>query len=113
MYRMAGIEDKIGQSGITYDGTEGIIPRSFKYLWDAMQARNEQFYIKASFLEIYNEQIIDLLNPSSGILHTRWNPKNVSFIKMEIIINRDSLLKIRCLWSVAILMISLQCYMKE
>lgn len=109
---MAGIEDKIGQTGITYDGTEGIIPRSFKYLWDAMQARNEQFYIKASFLEIYNEQLIDLLNPSSGILHTRWNPKNVSVIKIKIIIIRDSLWKISFLWIVAILMICLPCYMK-
>ena len=42
-----------------------------------MAQRNEQFYVKASFTEIYNEQLRDLLNPASGILHCRWNVKNV------------------------------------
>ena len=31
--------------------------------------REETYYVKASFLEIYKEQLQDLLNPSSGILH--------------------------------------------
>ena len=42
-----------------------------------MTAKPVQFYVKAAFMEIYNEQLRDLLNPSSGILHCRWNVKNV------------------------------------
>lgn len=43
--------------------------------------RQEKFYVKASFLEIYNEQLRDLLNPSSGVLHCRWNVKNGFFVE--------------------------------
>mmetsp|Transcript_17279 Transcript_17279/g.15180 ORF Transcript_17279/g.15180 Transcript_17279/m.15180 type:complete len:101 (-) Transcript_17279:1147-1449(-) len=46
-----------------------------------MIKREEQFYVKASFMEIYNEQVRDILNPSSGILHTRWNVKNGFFVE--------------------------------
>jgi len=37
--------------------------------------------VKASYAEIYNEQLRDLLNPSSGVLHVRWNAKNGFFIE--------------------------------
>ena len=47
-----------------------------------MTAKPVQFYVKAAFMEIYNEQLRDLLNPSSGILHCRWNVKNVGFDKL-------------------------------
>ncbi len=43
-----------------------------------MNQRSEQYFVKASFTEIYNEQLRDLLNPVSGVLHTRWNIKNVT-----------------------------------
>ena len=46
-----------------------------------MTARQEQFYVKASFKEIYNEQLRDLLNPKSGILHCRWNAKSGFFVE--------------------------------
>lgn len=50
-------------------------------MWETMTMRSEQFYVKASFLEIYNEQLRDLLNPSSGVLHPRWNVKNGFFVE--------------------------------
>ena len=74
---MAGVEEKLGKEVYISDETEGIIPRAFRFLWQAMAQRDEQFYVKASFCEIYNEQLRDLLNPASGILHCRWNVKNV------------------------------------
>jgi len=46
-----------------------------------MTVREEQFFVKASFAEIYNEQLRDLLNPSSGVLHCRWNVKNGFFVE--------------------------------
>ena len=75
--RMSGVEEKLGHEVYISDDTEGIIPRGFRYLWQSMVNRQEQFYVKASYMEIYNEQVRDLLNPSAGILHPRWNVKNV------------------------------------
>ena len=77
---MAGVEEKLGRDVYISDETEGITPRGFRCLWQMMARREEQFYVKASFTEIYNEQLRDLLNPSSGILHCRWNVKNVLII---------------------------------
>lgn len=37
--------------------------------------------MKASFTEIYNEQLRDLLNPASGQLHCRWNLQNGFFVE--------------------------------
>ena len=74
---MAGVEEKLGRDVYVADDTEGIIPRGIRYLWQKMLQREEQFYIKSSFMEIYNEQLRDLLNPQSGVLHCRWNIKNV------------------------------------
>lgn len=68
---MAGQEEKLANENYISDQTEGIIPRAFRKLWEEMGNRQEQFFIKASFTEIYNEQIYDLLNPKAGILHTR------------------------------------------
>jgi kinesin family protein 12 len=52
---MAGVEEKLGREVYVSDETEGIIPRGIRYLWQAMAQREEQFYVKASFTEIYNE----------------------------------------------------------
>lgn len=74
---MAGIEDKLAKDIYVSDETEGIIPRAIRYLWKSMGQKEEQYYVKASYTEIYNEQLRDLLNPASGILHMRWNATNV------------------------------------
>ncbi|ODQ63262.1 kinesin-domain-containing protein, partial [Nadsonia fulvescens var. elongata DSM 6958] len=58
-------------SGKTYSmqGTRenpGIIPLSIKTIFDYIEAKNDQgkFKVLVSYLEIYNEQLHDLLNPS-------------------------------------------------
>lgn len=76
---MAGIEEKLCKDVYESDETEGIIPRAIRALWELMTQKEEEFFIKASFTEIYNEQLRDLLNPASGVLHCRWNVKNVIF----------------------------------
>lgn len=60
-------------------------------MWEQMTARKEQFYVKSSFLEIYNEQLRDLLNPESGILHARWNAKNGFFVEDLMVVECTSI----------------------
>jgi hypothetical protein len=62
------------------DTDRGIIPRLNDGLWaslgNAMSAKSSnsgelKFLVTVSFLEIYNEQIKDLLNPSKKVLELR------------------------------------------
>ena len=70
-YTMAGLEEKLGRQDYISDETDGIIPRSISYIWQRMNERPEKYYVKSGFFEIYNEQVRDLLNPSTGVLHCR------------------------------------------
>ena len=51
-------------SKLEIDDDKGIIQLSLKYIFDKITAsKNDSVYIvKASFVELYNEDIIDLLN---------------------------------------------------
>ena len=80
-YTMAGSEERLGRQDYVSDDTDGIIPRSISYVWQRMAARTEKYYVKSGFFEIYNEQVRDLLNPSSGVLHCRWNLKQGFFVE--------------------------------
>ena len=60
-------------------------------MWEKMTQRAEKFYVKASFLEIYNEQLRDLLNPESGVLHARWNSKNGFFVEDLMVVECTSI----------------------
>ncbi|XP_041097032.1 kinesin-like protein KIF12 isoform X2 [Polyodon spathula] len=57
----------------------GLMQRSFAYLLDRVQAEEGDFVLSASYLEIYNEQVRDLLNPGlTDSLSVRWS-KNAGF----------------------------------
>ena len=50
----------------------GIVPRVFKFIFDELDVRKaesefSQFKVRISFLEIYNEELHDLLDPASMI----------------------------------------------
>ncbi|KAG7396507.1 Kinesin- protein 11 [Phytophthora boehmeriae] len=43
--------------------TAGIIPRSVRRIFDALEAKGEEFSVRVSFLQLYNEELKDLLDP--------------------------------------------------
>lgn len=43
----------------------GIIPRAIQFMYDEIAKRKAEFIIKCSFLEIYNEEIHDLLDTTA------------------------------------------------
>ncbi|XP_059622637.1 kinesin-like protein KIF12 [Phlebotomus argentipes] len=64
------------------DERHGLIFRAFVYLFQLLRERKDtNFVLKASFLEIYNEKVIDLLNPGSARkpLAVRWSKKSRGF----------------------------------
>ena len=57
-----------------YHKHQGLIPRTMKYLFECIDLERGEgvnFVIRCSFLEIYNEQIIDLLNKNNNNLQLR------------------------------------------
>ena len=49
--------------GSSTEASKGIIPRTFEQIFNSIQcSENLQFLVRASFLEVYNEEIRDLLS---------------------------------------------------
>uniref|UniRef100_A0A3P8U2B7 Kinesin family member 15 n=1 Tax=Amphiprion percula TaxID=161767 RepID=A0A3P8U2B7_AMPPE len=69
------------------DELRGVIPRSFEYLFFLINREAERsgqsknFLCKCSFIEIYNEQIYDLLDTASASLFLRENIKKGVFVE--------------------------------
>ncbi|XP_076014647.1 kinesin-like protein KIF15 [Genypterus blacodes] len=69
------------------DELRGVIPRSFEYLFFLINreveksAKAKSFLCKCSFIEIYNEQIYDLLDTASASLFLRENIKKGLFVE--------------------------------
>ncbi|KAK2826058.1 hypothetical protein Q5P01_020272 [Channa striata] len=69
------------------DELRGVIPRSFEYLFFLINreveksSQSKSFLCKCSFIEIYNEQIYDLLDTASASLFLRENIKKGVFVE--------------------------------
>ncbi|XP_047466800.1 kinesin-like protein KIF15-A isoform X2 [Mugil cephalus] len=69
------------------DELRGVIPRSFEYLFFLINreveksSQSKRFLCKCSFIEIYNEQIYDLLDTASASLFLRENIKKGMFVE--------------------------------
>ncbi|KAG2487271.1 hypothetical protein HYH03_014112 [Edaphochlamys debaryana] len=75
-YTMSGKEDVISDDAYAGDVThDGIVTRAITHLFSAMEAkRNDTKYVvMASYLEIYNEGIYDLLNLKAKNLPVKWD----------------------------------------
>ncbi|XP_076756124.1 kinesin-like protein KIF12 isoform X3 [Xylocopa sonorina] len=65
-----------------YSEQHGLVFRSFVYLFKLLHEKQEcNFVLRASFLEIYNEKVMDLLNPGTSRkpLMVRWSKKTRGF----------------------------------
>lgn len=71
------------------DEDRGILPRSFEYIFNKLDSLAEEeteeskveFLVRTSYLEIYNEQIMDLLNPTSQNLQIREDIKKGVYVE--------------------------------
>ncbi|XP_057425345.1 kinesin-like protein KIN-5C [Lotus japonicus] len=63
-YTMEG-ECKRAKSGPNGElpGEAGVIPRAVKQIFDTLESQNAEYSVKVTFLELYNEEITDLLAP--------------------------------------------------
>lgn len=60
----------------------GLIPRALNYLYTLVaQLHDPSIRIRASFLEIYNEHVKDLLNGGSSSLPVRWSTDRGFFVE--------------------------------
>ncbi|XP_073220417.1 kinesin-like protein KIN-5B [Cicer arietinum] len=44
----------------------GVIPRAVRQIFDILEAQNANYSMKVTFLELYNEEITDLLSPEDN-----------------------------------------------
>lgn len=71
------------------EADRGILPRSFEYIFNKLEHLMDEeteeskveFLVRTSYLEIYNEQIMDLLNPTSQNLQIREDIKKGVYVE--------------------------------
>lgn len=65
------------------EASRGLMPRSFEFLFRRIKedSADSEFLVRASYLEIYNEQIIDLLDPNSFNLQIREDIKKGVYVE--------------------------------
>eukprot|EP01135_Chromosphaera_perkinsii_P012303 Nk52_evm40s2630 gene=Nk52_evmTU40s2630 len=80
-YTITGREED-QQNGNFESDTEGILPRSFGYMYDEIAKMSvENIVVRASYLEVYNEQVKDLLNPGATSLPIRWSSEKGFYVE--------------------------------
>jgi len=85
-YTIMGRDDSINEKILSNNKYSGIMPKSINYIWSTVSSRQEKYYIKVSFLEIYNEQINDLLNIGNTNLQIRWDQRQGFFVEGLLVI---------------------------
>ncbi|XP_055986371.1 kinesin-like protein KIF11 [Sorex fumeus] len=64
---MEGERSPNGEYTWEEDPLAGIIPRTLHQIFEKLNNNGTEFSVKVSLLEIYNEELFDLLNPSSDV----------------------------------------------
>eukprot|EP00163_Fabomonas_tropica_P013832 TRINITY_DN2542_c0_g2_i2.p1 TRINITY_DN2542_c0_g2~~TRINITY_DN2542_c0_g2_i2.p1 ORF type:complete len:640 (-),score=107.13 TRINITY_DN2542_c0_g2_i2:122-2041(-) len=82
------------------DNSHGIIPRAVYYIFEQIEAMSNQsttFTVRASYLELYNEQVRDLLNPNTVPLALRWTKQSGYYVENQWVVtcaNPDDLMAV-------------------
>lgn len=86
-------EDRMGAAGNAMELSDGLIPRALKHLFTLLEQApiDVKTVVRASYCEIYNEQVFDLLNPGSGALNVRWNARAGFYVQDLLVVRCDSL----------------------
>ncbi|KAI9330368.1 P-loop containing nucleoside triphosphate hydrolase protein, partial [Zopfochytrium polystomum] len=81
--------------------TAGIVPRALEFLFDQVGAiresqsnrpeQGQSITVRAAFLEIYNEQVQDLLNPGPSNLAIRWTAARGFYVENLFVADCDVL----------------------
>jgi len=75
----------------TLDGPQGLIPRALACLFNLLTEQPRGALVRASYLEIYNETLNDLLNPASTNLLLRYETKRGPFVQNLLQVDCESL----------------------
>jgi hypothetical protein len=86
--RILGPEESIHDYSKEGHPSQGLMFRSVRYLFQKMlrlSTKNTDYFVNASFIEIYNEQVIDLLNDRKNQnLNFRYNKEDVSRVMKRV-----------------------------
>lgn len=82
-FTMEGHHDEAGGFSWENDPKAGVIPRTLHHIFSQLEAEKpEDYSVRASYVELYNEQLFDLLNTSTQPLRVYDNKDNVSIIRV-------------------------------
>ena len=90
-YTITGIHDQSGGFSNVSPIHAGLVPRSLDFLYQCLLQSQQDIKIKAQYLEIYNENVIDLLSPSSKQLAVRWNSSRGFYVESSLVVECDNL----------------------
>ena len=83
-YGQTGCGKTFTMMGVTNDpNLRGVIPNAFDHIFGYIktEGNSKRFLLRCSFVEIYNEEVRDLLGNSNKKLEVREDPKKGTFVK--------------------------------
>ena len=79
-YTIVGPEQQVDALESRSSDVDGIIARSVKYLFRAIEKRSDAVYrVECSYLELYNEQVRDLVSGTGDQLGVKFDPQKNTF----------------------------------